>query len=195
MHIRLVFNFILSWVGKWRAVTHVIFTTIKSKLMPANFKNNTVNRLDIIAILLKVELKHHNPYICIWLSAIYYNKQKYFQILSFRTLEIQYGYILYLWEGTFGPITLDYPHHFLLKCLYQAIQVSSHVFVCLGERCCPFLRCWYLILELFWQSDILFFPFYKIIIKSLLTIVIRDHSIPDVLVYSCKVAVWQSLYM
>jgi hypothetical protein len=40
MHIRLVFNGILSFVAKWRAGTYryAIFATIKSKLMPAKLQ-------------------------------------------------------------------------------------------------------------------------------------------------------------
>jgi len=32
-------------------------------------------------------------------------------------------------DEMFGPIQLVDPHHFLLKCLYQARKVNGHVFV------------------------------------------------------------------
>jgi len=38
--------------------------------------------------------------------------------------------IISLRSESIGPIKLDLLRHFLLKCLYQARRVRSHVYVC-----------------------------------------------------------------
>ena len=46
------------------------------------------------------------------------------------------------------------PRHFLLKCLYQASEVSHYVFVWWRYRFGLFLQLFYWMLELFWQWGI-----------------------------------------
>jgi len=63
--------------------------------------------------------------------------------------------------GGLESIKLASHRHFVLKYLYQARRVSSHVFVCYEYRFCLFLRFWYCVLELFRQCGIFCFSFYR----------------------------------
>ena len=55
-------------------------------------------------------------------------------------------------------------HHFLLKCLYQARKLISHVFICMGYPFCLFLQ--------FWNCFVVFLCFSFYYLFSLLSLLL-----------------------